>query len=63
MAWARYDIVTGLLLLRGSKPDLPKPRRIEHPDRPEPGEAKREIVSDPDEIAKFFGLVRKEVSK
>lgn len=59
--WQGYEVLSGLILMAGGKPSLPEPQRIQHPDRPEPVKPKPELVTDPDEIANFFGMRRKEV--
>jgi hypothetical protein len=38
------ELLSGLIALGGSKPRLPRPERIEHPDRPEPEPVKPKNV-------------------
>jgi hypothetical protein len=50
------ELLSALICLGGGKPDLPRPKRIEHPDRPEPKREKPKVTTDVSEIASFFGL-------
>ncbi len=35
--WLRHQLTSGLIALGGGKSTPPKPKPIEHPDRPKPG--------------------------
>jgi hypothetical protein len=54
--WLRYEVVSGLIALSGTKPRLQAPERLGHPDRPAAEQKQSEITSDPSDIARFFGL-------